>query len=113
MTTPHAQMLAMLNLHRGRHNAIPLPKLAYFLRTSTREVQNVKRELILDGYQIGSACGSKPGIYMIVDEEDRRVAAKQIRNRIISLAKVLRTYDKSRWVLELCGQLEMLNEMEG
>ena len=96
----------------GRANAVPLDELAQILGTSTREVQHVKHELVKSGYQIGSTCGKKHGLFVIADEEDRRIAARQIRNRIRNLAEVLRAYDKSQWVKELLGQITAIDELE-
>gem|GEM_PF-5532541 len=107
-----AAMIANLVVHHvGRDSAIPLPDLARNLGVSTRQAQQIKHDLILQGYKIGSATSKPNGIFLINSVEDLRVARNQILSRIRELAKVLRTYDKSRWVAELLGQLENLNEM--
>jgi len=108
----YANFLELLHLFQGRANAISLRELAHRLHTSTRKVQELKHRAVLDGYRIGSSTGGKHGLYLIVDADDLELAARQIRNRIINLAHLLRTYDKSAWVKELLGQLETLSETE-
>lgn len=108
----YSRFLELLHPCQGRANAMSLPELASRLGTSTRKVQELKHRAILDGYRIGSSTGGRHGLYLIVDAADLELAAKQIRNRIINLARILRTYDRSQWTKELLGQLETLSKTE-
>ena len=93
----HAELWAILNVEaRGRERAIPTWALAQRLYATEREVRQLKRELvILYRRPIGSSTGKTPGLYVITDAEERRLAIRQLDNRLRETYLLRRALDKS------------------
>ena len=97
------------NLRRGKESAIAMPVLAEAVGVSTRELQSVIQHLINDhGVLIASSCGKPSGYYYPQCIEDYRAGARQLKNRIIQLARRLRKMDQETYE-QLFGQGNLLN----
>ena len=93
----HAELWAILHREaRGCDQAIPTWALAERMGVPEREVRQLKRELvILYRRPIGSSTGKTPGLYVITDAEERRLAIRQLDNRLRETYLLRRALDKS------------------
>jgi hypothetical protein len=105
LTVDEMRVLAILP--RGAENAVSMPTLAGAMNMSTRQLQDLIAHLIEShGQLICSACGKNHGYYMPASEEEYRTGVRQLKNRIISLAKRMRALDRTAYE-QIFGQGEL------
>ena len=102
------EIAAVRLIPRGRANAIPMAALAGALCMTTRNLQDVIKNLIeVRGVLVCSSCGKNHGFYLPESIEDYERGRNQIIHRIKSLASRLRAIDKQAYE-EIFGQERIL-----
>ncbi len=107
-----AEELAILDaLKFGRAWAVPMPRIAKLIDSTTRQVQSIVTHLILvHGVPIGSTSAAPAGYYLIETEAELDATTANLRNR--AMAMLLRIQALNNCTADdLLGQIKL--ELEG
>ncbi len=97
---------------RGRVNAVTQPWIAGQTGMSVREVQAALHALVADHkLSICTTSGKPPGVFIARDAVDLQIGERNLRGRIIAIARRYRALHGGPAARELLGQLRM--ELEG
>lgn len=101
VTAVAADLWAYLHAHhRGAGNAIKEADLARAHGIAPRLLQHALHHLIVEDQRpVASSCRPPYGVYVAATHEEKLEAARQIENRIISLARRLRALTNSPLVI--------------
>jgi hypothetical protein len=106
MTPLASTVWTQLQAHQGRQHAIAMPVLARQCGVSTRILQQIIHDLILDGKLVASATGPPSGYYVPVTEQEVDAAIRQLEARAYSCLKRVAAI-KRQSLVQVAGQLQM------